>query len=99
MKKSSDKKKDKLKIPRPKKVKLDISKLPDAIVDGIFTVPVGQTVIIPKEIDGKRILCKCTVKNVNADGTVYTWDETTVRWVTFKVTDPIVVKIDPGAPL
>lgn len=97
MRKTSDKKKNQIKIPKPKKVKVDLSKLPDAIVDGVFTVPVGGSVIIPKEFDDKRILCKCTVKNVNADGTVYTWDETTVRWVTFKVTDPIVVKVDPGA--
>lgn len=95
MKKTSNKKK--ISIPKPKKVKVDISRLPDAIVDGVFTVHVGDKVIIPKEVDGKRILCRCVVKNVNADGTVYTWDETTVRWVTFKVTDPIVVKVDPGA--
>lgn len=95
MKKSTDNKKPKISVPRPKKVKLDISQLPDAIVDGQFTVPIGGYIILPKEFDGKEILCKCLVKNVNSDGIVYVWDETTVRWSSFKVTDSIVAKVSP----
>ena len=95
MKKAPDKK-PKIVVPRPKKVKLDISGLPDAIVDGKFVVPVGGYVIIPKEFDGKQVLCKCVVKDVKGDDdVVYVWDETTVRWSSFKTTDNIVVKINP----
>lgn len=90
-----DKKNPKISVPRPKKLKLDISKLPDAIVDGQFTVPVGGYIILPKEFDGKEILCKCLVKSVNSDGIVYVWDETTVRWSSFKVTDSIIAKVSP----
>jgi len=82
-------------VPKPKKVKFKIDGLPDAIVDGNLIVPVGDRILVSQEIEGKKILCVYLIKSLREDGLVSAWDETTVRWRSFKLTDPIIAKIMP----
>ena len=94
MKKTPDKKK--VNVPKPKKMKLNISKFPDAIVDGHLVAPVGDRIIVVNDVDGKQVLCSYVIKSLREDGLVSAWDETTVRWRSFKLTDPVVAKIVPN---
>ena len=81
--------------PPPKKVKrnLDLSKPPDAIVDGKLVVPLGSEVIIPRMRSAREVLSAGYIKDVQEDGTVHFWDETNMQWFLFKLTDPVVVKV------
>lgn len=86
------KKTNKVKVVRQKKVKYDLSKYADAIVENVFTAPVGSKIIVARDIDGKIIHCVCEVKSIK-NNEVSTWDETTVRWFSFNLCDDIVVKL------
>ena len=81
--------------PPPKKVKrnTDLSKLPDAIIDGKLVVPIGSEVIIPRMRSGREVLSAGYIKDVQEDGTVHVWDETNAQWFLFKLTDAVVCKV------
>jgi hypothetical protein len=86
--------------PEPRKVKrgLDISNMPDAIVDGKLTVPIGSRVIIPRMRSGREVLSTGLIKKLEDDGSVHFWDETNAQWFVFMLTDKVVVKVSDRAP-
>lgn len=88
-----NKKEKKIRTPRTKKIKFDISKAPDAIVEGRLIVPFGTKVIIPRIKSGKESLSECVLMKID-DDVVHAWDETLNQWYLFKVTDNLIVKID-----
>jgi hypothetical protein len=88
-----NKKEKKPRAPRVKKIKFDIDKAPDAIVEGKLIVPFGTKVIIPRIKSGKESLSECVLMKID-DDVVHAWDETLNQWYLFKVTDNIVVKVD-----
>ena len=88
-----NKKEKKPRTPRVKKIKFDISKAPDAIVEGKLIVPFGTKVIIPRTKAGKESLSECVIMKMD-DNVVHAWDETLNQWYLFKVTENLVVKID-----
>ncbi len=83
-----------------KKVKkgMKVEHLPDAIVNGHFSCPIGSELIIEKYRNGKNTLTVCTLKRVDEDGLVHTWDETVQQWYMFSLHDPPrVVKLSRAA--
>ena len=86
------KKTNKVKAIRQKKIKYDLSKYADAIVENVFIASTGSKIIISRDIDGKIVHCVCEVKSIK-NNEVSTWDETTVRWFSFNLGDDIVVKL------
>lgn len=79
------------KVPRG----LKHAQLPDAVVDGKFMGNVGTELIATRRKDGKEKLVILTVKKINDDGLVESWDETIQQWFNFnlKETLPSVLKI------
>jgi hypothetical protein len=67
-------------VPRKVPKKLDITKLADAVVDGKMTLSVGGHIIVERTAWKKGTcipaLSICAIMKLEADGTVYTWDET-----------------------
>lgn len=79
-------------VPKRTKTKYDVSKLPEAIVDGKFLSKVNDRILVVKDIDGKKTQCTCLVKIVR-DDRIETWDETLQRWFSFKLSDNIVARL------
>jgi hypothetical protein len=81
----------------PKNTRVD--KMQDAVVDGKMVVPVGGKIIIGRTTWKKGVctptLSICTVTKLEADGTVYTFDETRQQVFMFNAgaSDLPVVKI------
>jgi len=68
---------EKEKKARTKKLKIDMSKLPDAVVDGKLLAPVGSKVFFERRLDGKSTAVhEGLIKFVSEDGSVEIWDET-----------------------
>lgn len=80
---------------RKVKKKTDVGNLPDAVVDGKLVCGVGSELIVEKYRNGKNVHVLCTVKKVDDDGLVHTWDETIHQWYMWSLKDPPrVVKIN-----
>jgi len=73
-----------------KKVKksLKIDALPDAIVDGKFVGQIGTELITLRYRDGKEKSALVTVKQIDTDGLVHSWDETLHQWFLFSLKEP-----------
>lgn len=92
--------------PRTKKVKVDLSSLPDAIVDGRLTVPVKGKVVFHRTFSGKTVVHQGHVFSYDEQtGDVSIWDETRGQFWGFNArlnADQVVVKAlsasPPGTP-
>jgi hypothetical protein len=73
--------KNTIRLPNPK---LDLSRLLDAVIDGVFTVPVGGELLVVKKRDGKMMRSLCVVKKIGED-TIDTFDETKQQWFSFEL--------------
>jgi len=80
--------------PRAKKLKVDLTSLPDAIVDGKLTVPVNGKVVFVRSLDQKQVVHKGYVFSVDLEkGDVTLWDETREQFYSFNVKEPPVIKV------
>lgn len=89
-------KKDNLQFISNKKVKrgLKIELLLNAIIDGQLIASVEDEIIINRWRNSKNTLSICTIKQIDKDGLVHTWDETIQQWFAFHITKPPeIVKI------
>ena len=71
--------------PRQKKVKVDLSKLPDAIVDGKFVVPVKGKVFFERTLSGTTKVHEGTVVKINENGVVDLFDDTVEQFYSFSL--------------
>ena len=79
---------------RVKKLKVDLSALPDAIIEGKFIVPLNGKVIFERSLDQKRVVHKGYVFNINEErGDVTLWDENREQFYAFSLKEPPVIKI------
>lgn len=81
------KSKEKTQVKKLKK-NFDVSALIDAFVDGELTCPLGSELILSRFRNGKEVLTICTVKSVQDNGLVHTWDESVQQWFIFSKLDP-----------
>lgn len=85
-----EQKPEKEKKARAKKIKVDMSKLADAVVDGKLVVPVGGKVFFERRLDGKSTaIHEGFVKHLSEDGSVEIWDETREQLFCFNLNQPI----------
>lgn len=86
----------KQRVPRVKKVKVDLSTLPDAIVDGRLIVPVKGKLVFERTFNGKTKVHEGYVFSYDEKtGDVSIWDETRGQFFGFnavKNAHQIVVK-------
>ena len=74
------------------KIKVDLSKLPDAVVEGRMTVPVGGRVVFERIAPkGRKSIHEGIVKSVNDAGVVEIWDETAEQFYAFSLKQDIPV--------
>jgi hypothetical protein len=73
-----------------KKIKkgFKVDTLQDAIIDGVFTGHVGSELIVERFRNGKNSLIVCTVKTIDPDGLIHTWDDTVNQWFDFSTKEP-----------
>jgi len=71
--------------PRKKKVKVDLSTLPDAIVDGKFVVPPQGRVFFERTLGGKTKVHEGTVMKINENGIVDLFDDTVEQFYSFSL--------------
>jgi len=71
--------------PRPRKV--NVLSLSDAVVEGKWTVEVGQDFIVSKKVSGKQFQSTCTFREMLNERTVNCWDKTLERWYAFNIDD------------
>ncbi|MBM3194137.1 MAG: hypothetical protein FJZ60_00050 [Chlamydiae bacterium] len=91
------------KVEKKKVDKVDVKKvkrsfkpdnLSNAIVEGKFVALVGSEIIVNRFRNGKESFHVCTVKQIDENGLIHTWDETIHQWFVFSVKDsPKVVKL------
>jgi hypothetical protein len=68
--------------------------LPDAMSDGKFQANVDARLVVGRSRNGKQVLTICTVKKINENGLIETWDETLQQWFAFNVSEaPKIIKI------
>ena len=80
--------------PRAKKVKVDMSALADAVVDGQLIVPVKGRVVFVRTINKKTAIHEGTVFSVGDDGLVSIWDETREQFYAFSLKQELpVIKV------
>lgn len=85
-----DPKPEKERKKRVKKIKIDMSKLADAVVDGKLVVPVGGKVYFERRLDGRSMaIHEGFVKHVSEDGGVEIWDETREQLFCFNMRQSI----------
>lgn len=86
---------DKLKQPRKKKLKIDMSSLPDAIVSGKFIASIGDRVFFERKLNNVTKVHEGTVKGVNEEkGIVELFDDTVEQFYYFSLhqTLPVIKK-------
>jgi hypothetical protein len=73
---------------------LDLSSLSDAIIEGKLIVPIGTELITERYRNGRNVAIICTVKQIDDDGLIHTWDETVQQWYIFNIKEsPKILKI------
>lgn len=80
-------KKPKVKEPKKPRIKLDVNRLTDAIVEGVWSVPLGQDFMVSKKVSGRQQQSICTFKEMLNEKTVSCWDKTLERWLAFSIDD------------
>lgn len=91
------------KVEKKKTDKVDVKKvkrgfkpdgLPDAIVENKLVAKIGTEIIVNRFRNGKESFHVCTIKQIDENGLIHTWDETIHQWFVFSVKDsPKVVKL------
>lgn len=76
---------------RVKKVKVDLNKLPDAIVDGRLVVPVGGNVVFQRTLNQRTAIHEGHVFSVDVDGSVMVWDQTRGQFFGFNINQQLPV--------
>lgn len=66
-------------------MKVDLSKLPDAIVDGKFVVPVKGKVFFERTLSGTTKVHEGTVVKINENGVVDLFDDTVEQFYSFSL--------------
>lgn len=81
-------KEKKEKLPRKSKPrKVNALTLQDAVVEGKWTVEIGQDFLVSKKVGGKQTQCICTFKEMLNERTVSSWDKSLERWFAFNIDD------------
>ena len=70
---------------RRKKVKVDLSTLPEAIVDGQFVVPPNSKVFFERTLSGTTKIHEGTVLKINENGVVDLFDDTIEQFYSFSL--------------
>lgn len=89
--------KEKIRLPRRKKVKANLNDLDDAIVDGKLIVPIKGRVYFER-LNGSQVEIHAGfIDKVEESGEVYVWDETKEQHFVFslKVSLLPVIKVIP----
>lgn len=84
-KEAAAKEKPKFKEPRKPRTKIDVNRLTDAVVEGKWTVELGQDFMVSKKVSGKQHQSICTFKGMLNENTVNSWDKTLDRWFAFSL--------------
>ncbi len=71
--------------PRKKKVKVDLSSLPDAIIDGKFVVPLQGKVFFERTLSGTTKVHEGTVVKINENGIIDLFDDTVEQFYSFSL--------------
>lgn len=94
--KVADHREEKVREPRARKVKVNLSAMVDAIVDGKWTVPTLGYVVFERTLNKRTAIHEGTVFSVDADGVITLWDDTRGQFFAFSVTHaPGLVKAWP----
>jgi hypothetical protein len=80
-------KKPKVKEQRKPRTKIDPNRLTDAVVEGKWTVELGQDFMVSKKVGGKQHQSICTFKEMLNENTVNSWDKTLERWFAFDINE------------
>lgn len=81
-------KEKKEKIPRKQRQKkVNIQNLHDAVVEGQWTVALGQDFLVSKKFSGRQTQSICTFKELINERTISAWDKTLERWLAFNIDD------------
>lgn len=89
----------KARLPRPKKVKVDLTSLPDAVVGGKLVAKVKDKIIFVRTFHGKEAIHVGHVFSIDeVKGDVTVWDETREQFYGFNLKEPLpIVKLaSPG---
>lgn len=81
-------KKEKKREPRAKKVKVDVSKLHPAVVDGKCVLKPKSRVVFERTQNSKTALHEGELFSVD-EKTITLWDETRGQMFSFALTDPV----------
>lgn len=65
-----------------------VETLPEAIVEGKFAGQIGGEIVVERFRNGKNSFSICTVKQVDDNGLIHTWDETLQQWFVFPTSQP-----------
>jgi len=86
----SDKSKNKKeRKPRLRRIKIDMAKLPEAIIDKKFIVPIGGTVYFERTLDKRTAIHEGKVFSVEETGTITIYDETRDQFFCFNVNQSV----------
>lgn len=93
------KKEKKKREPRRKRLKVDLTKLPDAIVDGAFVAAVKERVYFERTFGKDTEIHEGTVWKVDG-ATVTVWDDTRQQFWYFSLNEPhpVIKRRDAPSP-
>ena len=81
----------KVRAPRARKLKVDMSALPDAVVDGKLVVEVGGKIYFERTLNKVTKVHEGIIKDVSDKGIVQVWDETIEQFYGFSLNQPLPV--------
>ena len=61
--------------------------LQDAIIDGKWSVTIGQDFLVSRQASGRQIQSICTFNEMINEKTVNSWDKTLEHWYAFDIDD------------
>jgi len=83
-------KEEKQRKPRQKRLKIDLSKLEDAVIDRKLMSSLGEKVYFERTLDGRSTtIHEGFIKHTSEDGSVEIWDETREQLFCFNLNQEI----------
>jgi hypothetical protein len=70
------------------KLKIDLQKLRDAIIDGKLCAKEGDKLVTERFRNGKNVIAVCEIRQIGIDGVIQTWDSTVEQWYSFSLHNP-----------
>jgi hypothetical protein len=84
-----EEKSEKQKEVRKKKLKINLSDLQDAIVDGHLRAKIGDKVFFERSLNGTKRVHEGFIKSADENGLVHVWDDTREQWFIFSLKEEL----------